>query len=64
MWIQNPAIYFNDEKRRIDFILAWKSAEDDASILKSREVFERNLRKVGLQLENDEKVIRVMINKL
>ena len=48
-------MFFEDGKRRIDFILAWnvKHSKKQEESKKARELFENNLRLEGLELEYD-----------
>lgn len=48
-------MFFEDGKRRIDFILAWnvKHSKKQEEAEKARELFENNLRLEGLELEYD-----------
>lgn len=52
---ENEGLYFNDGKRSIDFVLAWKKAEERTTIERIKEIkrciFEDNLRHEGLELE-------------
>ncbi|XP_076076765.1 anoctamin-1-like isoform X4 [Mytilus galloprovincialis] len=54
---QGRNMYFKDGKRRIDYVLAWELDDDDDKHknrnIKAREIFEKNLREEGLQLEED-----------
>ena len=52
---------FQDELRKIDYILAWtthKKPEEEAKAAKAREVFEKNLTDEGLELEYHEADVR------
>ncbi|XP_071112364.1 anoctamin-4-like isoform X8 [Haliotis cracherodii] len=51
------SLYFNDGRRRIDFVLAYKTntGSNEDKRKKRREVFEENLINEGLQLEVEEK---------
>ncbi|XP_046368933.2 anoctamin-4-like isoform X7 [Haliotis rufescens] len=51
------SLYFNDGRRRIDFVLAYKTntGSNEDKRKKRREVFEENLRNDGLELEIEEK---------
>lgn len=55
---ENESLYFNDGKRSIDFVLAWKTADERNTDEKIREIkraiFEENLRNEGLELETEE----------
>lgn len=55
---ENESLYFNDGKRSIDFVLAWKTAEERNTEEKMREIkraiFEENLRNEGLELETED----------
>ena len=57
---QTDQLYFDDKKRRIDYVLAWPSsqsnAEGSAEAAKAREVFEMNLVKEGLDVQQSIKV--------
>lgn len=54
---ENEGLYFNDGKRSIDFVLAWKTAVDRTTMEKIKEIkrciFEENLRHEGLELETE-----------
>lgn len=49
------SIFFRDGVRRIDFVLSYVEDNDDARKLERRNVFEANLRNVGLELETEDK---------
>ncbi len=55
-------MFFNDGKRRIDFVLAYKTntGSNEEKRKKRREVFEENLINEGLQLETEEKKVRIV----
>lgn len=64
-------MYFDDRIRRIDFILAWEvpekkdeEDEDEIKAKKARTVFERNLEKEGLELEQDLRDEKVHFTKV
>lgn len=55
---ENESLYFNDGKRSIDFVLAWKrpevrNTEEKINEIK-RAIFEENLRNEGLEVETEE----------
>jgi len=58
--LQGKALLFTDGRSRIDYVLVWreKSQESDRTRqnMKSRRVFEQNLKEDGLILEYDIKV--------
>ncbi|XP_068222524.1 anoctamin-5-like [Palaemon carinicauda] len=47
-------LFFRDNKRRIDFVLAYKE-EDDPEKVERRRVYEQNLKEEGLELETEDK---------
>ncbi|KAK7892123.1 hypothetical protein WMY93_024086 [Mugilogobius chulae] len=49
------SIYFRDGVRRIDFVLSFIEDKDDGRKQERRNVFEANLRNVGLELETEDK---------
>ena len=53
-------MYFEDDVRRIDYVLAWKKTDADGqkrvARAQMREVFVRNLEEEGLETEYDIKV--------
>ncbi|XP_014664838.1 PREDICTED: anoctamin-1-like isoform X2 [Priapulus caudatus] len=49
----HKSLFFEDGRRRIDFMLCYKPAED--SSMDMRRIYERNLREEGLELEYDHK---------
>lgn len=52
---QVPTIYFNDGMRSVDFVLVWDAFNENAATpeaYEKRKIFENNLLKEGLQLEN------------
>lgn len=53
-FMQERSLYFEDGKRKIDFILAYKSA--DVKFPGSRRIFVENLQDEGLEVEYDHKV--------
>lgn len=54
----DESLYFNDGKRSIDFVLAWKTAEERTTVERIKEIkraiFEDNLRTEGLELEDED----------
>ena len=61
---QGKGLYFNDGRRRIDYVLVYETSEEkkDEDAVKEqeehaqkREAFEKNLEKAGLQLEREHK---------
>ena len=52
-------LFFEDGQRRIDFILAWniKANKKQEEAEKARELFEKNLRQEGLELEYDRVIV-------
>lgn len=56
------SLFFNDGRRRIDFVLAYKTntGSNEDKRKKRREVFEENLRNDGLELEVEEKKVRII----
>lgn len=55
---ENESLYFNDGKRSIDFVLAWKRGEERNTVERIKEIkrtiFEENLRTEGLELEAED----------
>lgn len=55
---ENEGLYFNDGKRSIDFVVAWRKAVERTTEEKIREIkraiFEENLRNEGLELETEQ----------
>lgn len=59
---EDPSLFFRDGRRRIDMVLAYE--EDDSSEFKDRRskarvTFEENLKAAGLELEHEDKEVRV-----
>ena len=57
---KRQTLYFRDGKRKIDFILAYQDTEDGKKVYK-RSLFEQNLRKEGLELEQEDKKVHCEI---
>ena len=54
---QGEVLFFKDNRRRIDFVLAWDTRhKNDEAHSNLRKTFEKNLRQEGLHLEYDKKV--------
>ncbi|CAG0884101.1 unnamed protein product [Darwinula stevensoni] len=55
---KSPDLYFQDGRRCIDFILAWKMDDQHLQLhhVQRREVFEKNLEEEGLELEFEDNV--------
>lgn len=55
--VQGRNMFFVDGKRRIDYVLAWETSNNDAKknekSKKAREIFEKHLQEEGLELERD-----------
>lgn len=52
-------LYFEDGRRRIDFVLAYPVGEDTAQNAETRKSFEQNLQRDGLQLERETDVSKM-----
>lgn len=55
---ENESLFFNDGKRSIDFVIAWKTPDERNTEEKIKEIkraiFEENLRNEGLELETED----------
>uniref|UniRef100_A0A3B4A9F7 Anoctamin n=1 Tax=Periophthalmus magnuspinnatus TaxID=409849 RepID=A0A3B4A9F7_9GOBI len=49
------SIFFRDGVRRIDFVLSYEEDKDDGRKPERRNIFEANLRNIGLELETEDK---------
>lgn len=60
-------MFFKDGKRRIDYVLAWESQQDEGKHKekkkKAREIFEKHLEEEGLELEYDLVCINTILSK-
>ena len=53
------SLYLSDGVRRIDMVLAYEDEEQGSKKTKKREIFEKNLREQGLQLETELKTVSI-----
>ena len=53
---QKETLFFDDGRRRIDFVLVYKDSKDDGKA-QHREVFEENLVDAGIEIEKEDKMV-------
>jgi len=49
-------LFFDDGRRRIDFVLVYKDSKDDGKS-QHRETFEKNLLDAGIEIETEDKMV-------
>ena len=53
---QKETLFFDDGRRRIDFVLVYKDSKDDSKA-QHRETFEENLIVAGMEIEKEDKMV-------